>query len=163
MALVVQKYGGSSVATAERIRRVAERIDHREIVGGSGTIIAAVDANDNERIDLVRGDELRSRFVHMPPAAARFGIAVAEKILSVVQIEDGISSVSAESRRQPDTHGTDSVQRATLEVDDVEFADVDCRRCGDRGGKENSRQRQSIHLSDVARSSPTYHAKTRSG
>ena len=26
MALVVQKFGGSSVATAERIRRVAERI-----------------------------------------------------------------------------------------------------------------------------------------
>ncbi|MGV7852544.1 amino acid kinase family protein, partial [Mycobacterium kansasii] len=26
MALVVQKYGGSSVADAERIRRVAERI-----------------------------------------------------------------------------------------------------------------------------------------
>ena len=41
MALVVQKYGGSSVADAERIRRVAERIVEAKKQGNDVVVVVS--------------------------------------------------------------------------------------------------------------------------
>ena len=51
MALVVQKYGGSSVATAERIRRVAERIVETKKQGNDVVVVVSAmgDTTDEER------------------------------------------------------------------------------------------------------------------
>jgi aspartate kinase len=51
MPLVVQKYGGSSVATAERIRAVAERIARRKASGDD--VVAVVSAMGDTTDDLI--------------------------------------------------------------------------------------------------------------
>ena len=55
MGLVVQKYGGSSVADAERIKRVAERIvatrrDGHDVV----VVVSAMGDTTDELIDLAQ-------------------------------------------------------------------------------------------------------------
>ncbi|MGO3326867.1 aspartate kinase [Gordonia sp. (in: high G+C Gram-positive bacteria)] len=53
MALVVQKYGGSSVADAERIRRVAERIVETKRAGNDVVVVAsAMGDSTDELLDL---------------------------------------------------------------------------------------------------------------
>ncbi len=61
MALVVQKYGGTSVATAERIRTIAARIAERERAGDR--IVAAVSAMGSTTDQLY---ELASEVTHDP-------------------------------------------------------------------------------------------------
>ena len=51
MALVVQKYGGSSVATAERIRAVADRIARRKAAGDD--VVAVVSAMGDTTDELI--------------------------------------------------------------------------------------------------------------
>ena len=55
MSLVVQKYGGSSVGTAERIKRVAERIvatakDGNDVV----VVVSAMGDTTDELMDLAQ-------------------------------------------------------------------------------------------------------------
>ena len=53
MALVVQKYGGSSVADAERIKRVAERIvDTRKAGDDVVVVVSAMGDTTDELLDL---------------------------------------------------------------------------------------------------------------
>lgn len=53
MALVVQKYGGSSVESAERIRRVAERIVETRKAGNDVVVVAsAMGDTTDELLDL---------------------------------------------------------------------------------------------------------------
>ena len=55
MGLIVQKFGGSSVATAERIRNVAKRILDTHLAGAGSEIVAVVSARGDltdELIDL---------------------------------------------------------------------------------------------------------------
>lgn len=55
MALVVQKYGGSSVASAERIRRVAERIVETKKAGNDVVVVvSAMGDTTDELMDLAR-------------------------------------------------------------------------------------------------------------
>ncbi|MEU1206290.1 aspartate kinase [Nocardia sp. NPDC005825] len=55
MALVVQKYGGSSVATAERIRRVAERIVETKKLGHDVVVVcSAMGDTTDELMDLAQ-------------------------------------------------------------------------------------------------------------
>ncbi|MBD0021955.1 aspartate kinase [Gordonia pseudamarae] len=55
MALVVQKYGGSSVATAERIRRVAERIVETKKQGNDVVVVvSAMGDTTDELLDLAQ-------------------------------------------------------------------------------------------------------------
>ncbi|HTY28256.1 MAG TPA: aspartate kinase, partial [Mycobacterium sp.] len=55
MALVVQKYGGSSVADAERIRRVAERIVETKKQGNDVVVVvSAMGDTTDELLDLAR-------------------------------------------------------------------------------------------------------------
>ena len=51
MAIVVQKYGGSSVASAERIRAVAQRIAKRQSQGDE--VVAVVSAMGNTTDELI--------------------------------------------------------------------------------------------------------------
>ena len=55
MALVVQKYGGSSVADAERIRRVAERIVETNKAGHDVVVVvSAMGDTTDDLLDLAR-------------------------------------------------------------------------------------------------------------
>ncbi|MGZ6880615.1 MAG: amino acid kinase family protein, partial [Mycobacteriaceae bacterium] len=55
MALVVQKYGGSSVGDAERIRRVAERIVGCKKAGDDVVVVvSAMGDTTDELLDLAR-------------------------------------------------------------------------------------------------------------
>jgi aspartate kinase len=51
MALVVQKYGGTSVATAERIKAVADRIARRKAAGDD--VVAVVSAMGDTTDELI--------------------------------------------------------------------------------------------------------------
>lgn len=50
MALVVQKYGGTSVANAERIRAVAERVVARKQAGDRLVVVLSARAGDTDRL-----------------------------------------------------------------------------------------------------------------
>ena len=53
MALVVQKYGGSSVSDAERIRRVAERIVETKKAGNDVVVVvSAMGDTTDDLLDL---------------------------------------------------------------------------------------------------------------
>ena len=55
MALVVQKYGGSSVSDAERIRRVAERIVETKKQGNDVVVVvSAMGDTTDDLLDLAR-------------------------------------------------------------------------------------------------------------
>ncbi len=55
MALVVQKYGGSSVADADRIRRVAERIVETKKAGNDVVVVvSAMGDTTDELLDLAK-------------------------------------------------------------------------------------------------------------
>lgn len=55
MALVVQKYGGSSVADAERIRRVAERIVATKKQGNDVVVVvSAMGDTTDDLLDLAQ-------------------------------------------------------------------------------------------------------------
>ena len=55
MALVVQKYGGSSVADADRIRRVAERIVATKAQGNDVVVVvSAMGDTTDELMDLAQ-------------------------------------------------------------------------------------------------------------
>ncbi len=60
MALVVQKYGGSSVADADRIRRVAERIVETKKQGND--VVVVVSAMGDTTDDLLDLAQQVSRF-----------------------------------------------------------------------------------------------------
>ena len=64
MALVVQKYGGSSVADADRIRRVAERIVETKRQGND--VVVVVSAMGDTTDDLL---DLAQQVCPVPPAA----------------------------------------------------------------------------------------------
>ncbi len=56
MALVVQKYGGSSVGDAERIRNVARRIARAK--DGGNEVVVVVSAMGDTTDELIRLDEI---------------------------------------------------------------------------------------------------------
>ena len=69
MALVVQKYGGSSVSDADRIRRVAERIVETKKAGNDVVVVvSAMGDTTDDLLDLARQ-------VSPAPPAARDGHA----------------------------------------------------------------------------------------
>ena len=62
MALVVQKYGGSSVADADRIRRVAERIVETKKAGNDVVVVvSAMGDTTDDLLDLARRCARRRR------------------------------------------------------------------------------------------------------
>ena len=71
MALVVQKYGGSSVATAERIRRVAERIVETKKQGND--VVVVVSAMGDTTDDLL---DRANQVSPVPPARSDSSMSV---------------------------------------------------------------------------------------
>ena len=62
MALIVQKYGGSSVANADAIKRVAERIVAQKKAGYDVVVVvSAMGDTTDELLDLAKQVSLRSR------------------------------------------------------------------------------------------------------
>lgn len=59
MALVVQKYGGTSVANAERIKAVAERVANRRKAGDNLVVVLSARSGDTDRL-LALGREISS-------------------------------------------------------------------------------------------------------
>ena len=56
MALIVQKYGGTSVGTIERIENVAEKVSRTRDAGNSVVVVvSAMSGETNRLLDLARG------------------------------------------------------------------------------------------------------------
>ena len=59
MALVVQKYGGTSVADCDRIRRVAERVCQRKRQGDDVVVVLSAMAGETNRL-IALANEIQS-------------------------------------------------------------------------------------------------------
>lgn len=93
MALVVQKYGGSSVATAERIRRVAERIVETKKAGNDVVVVvSAMGDTTDELLDLAR------QVAPAPPAREMDMLLTSGERISNSLVAMAIHSLGAEAR-----------------------------------------------------------------
>ncbi|MBP2475309.1 aspartate kinase [Crossiella equi] len=93
MALVVQKYGGSSVETAERIKRVAERIVETRKAGND--VVVAVSAMGDTTDDLL---DLASQVAPVPPAREMDMLLTAGERISMSLLAMAIHALGAEAR-----------------------------------------------------------------
>ncbi|AMY20864.1 aspartate kinase [Rhodococcus kroppenstedtii] len=93
MALVVQKYGGSSVATAERIRRVAERIVETKRRGDDVVVVvSAMGDTTDELLDLAQ------QVSPAPPAREMDMLLTSGERISNALVAMAIHSLGAEAR-----------------------------------------------------------------
>ncbi|MEU5844031.1 aspartate kinase [Rhodococcus sp. NPDC047139] len=93
MALVVQKYGGSSVATAERIRRVAERIVETKKAGHDVVVVvSAMGDTTDELLDLAE------QVCPAPPAREMDMLLTSGERISNALVAMAIHSLGAEAR-----------------------------------------------------------------
>ncbi|MGS2808088.1 aspartate kinase [Nocardia sp. MW-W600-9] len=93
MALVVQKYGGSSVATAERIRRVAERIVETKKQGNDVVVVcSAMGDTTDELLDLAE------QVAPAPPAREMDMLLTSGERISNALVAMAIHSLGAEAR-----------------------------------------------------------------
>ncbi|MDQ6658684.1 MAG: aspartate kinase [Actinomycetota bacterium] len=93
MSLVVQKYGGSSVATAERIKRVAERIVATRKAGND--VVVVVSAMGDTTDDLL---ELAKRVAPVPPARELDMLLTSGERISNALVAMAITTLGAEAR-----------------------------------------------------------------
>ncbi len=93
MALVVQKYGGSSVSSAERIKRVAERIvatkrDGHDVV----VVVSAMGDTTDELLDLAQ------QVSPLPPGRELDMLLTAGERISMALLAMAIANLGAEAR-----------------------------------------------------------------
>ncbi|HEY9391415.1 MAG TPA: aspartate kinase [Mycobacteriales bacterium] len=93
MGLVVQKYGGSSVADAERIKRVAERIVSARRLGHNVVVaVSAMGDTTDELLDLAR------QVAPLPPPRELDMLLTAGERISMALLAMAISSLGYEAR-----------------------------------------------------------------
>ncbi|QQQ76677.1 aspartate kinase [Saccharothrix sp. 6-C] len=93
MALVVQKYGGSSVGSAERIKRVAERVVATRKAGNEVVVaVSAMGDTTDELLDLAR------QVSPVPPAREMDMLLTSGERISMSLLAMAISSLGAEAR-----------------------------------------------------------------
>ncbi len=93
MALVVQKYGGSSVASAERIRRVAERIVATKRAGNDVVVVcSAMGDTTDELLDLAQ------QVCPAPPAREMDMLLTSGERISNALVAMAISSLGAHAQ-----------------------------------------------------------------
>jgi aspartate kinase len=93
VALVVQKYGGSSVADADRIRRVAERIVETKKAGDD--VVVVVSAMGDTTDDLL---ELAQQVCPAPPAQELDMLLTAGERISNALVAMAVESLGAQAR-----------------------------------------------------------------
>ncbi|ACU34188.1 MULTISPECIES: aspartate kinase [Actinosynnema] len=93
MALVVQKYGGSSVESAERIKRVAERIVATRKAGND--VVVAVSAMGDSTDELL---DLAHQVAPVPPGRELDMLLTAGERISMSLLAMAISSLGASAR-----------------------------------------------------------------
>src|SRR5947199_2308138 len=93
MALVVQKYGGSSVADAEKIKRVAQRIvDARRAGNDVVVVVSAMGDTTDEMLDLAQ------RVSPLPPPRELDMLLTAGERISMALLAMAIANLGFEAR-----------------------------------------------------------------
>ncbi len=93
MALVVQKYGGSSVADAERIKRVAERIVATRREGNSVVVVVSAMGDTTDELR-----DLAQQVSPMPPGREMDMLLTAGERISMALLAMAISTLGFEAR-----------------------------------------------------------------
>src|SRR2546430_10039199 len=93
VALVVQKYGGSSVADADGIKRVAQRIVATRKAGNS--VVVAVSAMGDTTDDLL---ELANQVTPLPPGRELDMLLTAGERISMALLAMAIANLGLEAR-----------------------------------------------------------------
>lgn len=108
MALVVQKYGGSSVASAERIRRVAERIVETKKAGNDVVVVvSAMGDTTDELLDLAQ------QVCPVPPAREMDMLLTSGERISNALVAMAIHSLGAQARSFTGSQAASSPPAAT--------------------------------------------------
>ncbi|MGI8694072.1 MAG: aspartate kinase [Geodermatophilaceae bacterium] len=93
MALVVQKYGGSSVADAERIKRVAERIVTTRRAGNSVVVVVSAMGDTTDELR-----DLAKQVSPLPPGRELDMLLTAGERISMALLAMAISTLGFEAR-----------------------------------------------------------------
>ncbi|MBA3418953.1 MAG: aspartate kinase [Geodermatophilaceae bacterium] len=93
MALVVQKYGGSSVADAERIKRVAERIVTARRDGNSVVVVVSAMGDSTDELR-----DLAKQVSPLPPGREMDMLLTAGERISMALLAMAISTLGFEAR-----------------------------------------------------------------
>jgi aspartate kinase len=105
VALIVQKYGGTSVGTIERIRAVADRVSAARAAGNDVVVVVSAMSGETNRL-LGLGKELAKRpDAREMDSLAATGEQVSAALLSIALMERGIkahSLVGAQTRIKTD-------------------------------------------------------------
>lgn len=94
MALVVQKYGGTSVADIERIRAVAERVAKRKRAGDSLVVALSARSGDTDRLLKLGCEVCRNPDPRELDALVSTGEQVTIALLSIALNDMGIEAIS---------------------------------------------------------------------
>lgn len=94
MALVVQKYGGTSVANIERIRAVAERVAKRKRAGDSLVVALSARSGDTDRLLKLGFEVCRNPDLRELDALVSTGEQITIALLSIALNDMGIEAIS---------------------------------------------------------------------
>src|SRR5512135_3860229 len=93
MALVVQKYGGSSVADADRIKRVAERIVGQRRAGDDVVVVVSAMGDTTDELH-----DLAGQVSPVPPARELDMLLTAGERISMALLAMAIATLGLEAR-----------------------------------------------------------------
>ena len=100
MALIVQKFGGTSVATPDRIRRAAKRVGVEVAKESGGTSVVITDSMvaplvDDPKRTLIIKNESPSFFQSIAPA-----VAAVEALVALMVLKDGKRALKSIERSE---------------------------------------------------------------
>src|SRR5512135_3770690 len=93
MALVVQKYGGSSVADADRIKRVAERIVGQRRAGDDVVVVVSAMGDTTDELH-----DLAKQVSPLPPARELDMLLTAGERISMALLAMAIANLGLNAR-----------------------------------------------------------------
>ena len=102
MALIVQKYGGTSVGTTERIKNVARRVAHYRKQGHQVVVVVSAMSGETNRLLGARQGDLRQPDPRELDVIAATGEQVTIGLLAIALQELGIEA--RELHRRPGAH-----------------------------------------------------------
>ena len=124
MPRIVQKFGGTSVADVERIRRVAQRVKREVDAGNEVAVVVSAMAGETDRLDRLAREMVAQPDAREYDVVASTGEQVAAALTALALQEIGISARSWLGWQVPLRTGS-SYSRAKIES--IERAELDAR------------------------------------
>src|SRR5699024_6395233 len=120
MALIVQKYGGSSVASVEKIRRIADKVKRFRDQGDSLVIVVSAMGGETDRLTALAGELAGRPHPREMDVLLSTGEQVTIALLTMALQHAGVPARSYTGWQVPihsdDTHGNARIPRTGPEA-----------------------------------------------